>query len=648
MPALETVLRIRAEDDTAAAFASVAAKIDALQGQVNRVDKVSASVMAARVEAGGSGSFAAPGAALAEHAAAVDKTAAATQNLDNSATSMLGSALEFAAAAVGFKSLHDAFAQATDQAHENVRMKAAGMDESEVSEANAAAAEISRKYPSISESAAINMLRNMRSIVGSFSEASELAQDFARLRVVAKGADVKASEEQLNEEFDQLLKGIEIKGATQTESDFKTYMQGIAKGLNAFGDTLKPFEYYSAMKYGRQATPTLSDEFILSISPSLTQELRGSGFGKAVSAFNRAIVGNHLEHTSWKALADWGLVNPEDMDRTKTGEIKGIQPGKHIKDWEKAQADPYAWVRDDLVPALAAKGITDKAGITAAIGQIFDNQSASQLVDILATQQARIEKDRALLKGAMGGESAEMFGKEDPKIAGTGLWNTITNRLAEAVPADFFAHLMSAVSTNLNRDDRHFDLLSLISDFRGVLGPFDDPDRVRHEMQARQKGARDALAQRFPTEFGPGVDERDIQRLTKHRIEESKRYEDAERADPEAHRGAAMMGLSERNDIADAVSRAKFETMVAAARSEIAANLPGGSGAGGPVDVTGKVTLDPASKADVLVTVKADEGSLIQFITETVAHASGSLSASVGRMDSDAAPRRAAGFGGPR
>jgi len=624
LPALETVLRIRAEDDTAAAFASVAAKIDALQGQVNRVDKVSASVMAARVEAGGSGSFAAPGAALAEHAAAVDKTAAATQNLDNSATSMLGSALEFAAAAVGFKSLHDAFAQATDQAHENVRMKAAGMDESEVSEANAAAAEISRKYPSISESAAINMLRNMRSIVGSFSEASELAQDFARLRVVAKGADVKASEEQLNEEFDQLLKGIEIKGATQTESDFKTYMQGIAKGLNAFGDTLKPFEYYSAMKYGRQATPTLSDEFILSISPSLTQELRGSGFGKAVSAFNRAIVGNHLEHTSWKALADWGLVNPEDMDRTKTGEIKGIQPGKHIKDWEKAQADPYAWVRDDLVPALAAKGITDKAGITAAIGQIFDNQSASQLVDILATQQARIEKDRALLKGAMGGESAEMFGKEDPKIAGTGLWNTITNRLAEAVPADFFAHLMSAVSTNLNRDDRHFDLLSLISDFR------------------------DALAQRFPTEFGPGVDERDIQRLTKHRIEESKRYEDAERADPEAHRGAAMMGLSERNDIADAVSRAKFETMVAAARSEIAANLPGGSGAGGPVDVTGKVTLDPASKADVLVTVKADEGSLIQFITETVAHASGSLSASVGRMDSDAAPRRAAGFGGPR
>ena len=69
---------------------------------------------------------------------------------------------------------------------------------------------------------------------------------------------------------------MEIKGVTQDLPKFTRYMDGMAKAINTFGDTLRPTEYYEMFKYGRQATTNLSEKYMNTVAPTLAQELGGS------------------------------------------------------------------------------------------------------------------------------------------------------------------------------------------------------------------------------------------------------------------------------------------------------------------------------------------------------------------------------------
>jgi hypothetical protein len=456
MPVLESKLIIGASDETAAAFASVMARIEALQVKVAEVQTKTAAVSGASVAAEKS-----PLARRGDFSTAVE----------HSTGSLFKMVAAAEAAEIAFKALAGGVNQSLDQQHEKVRAQASGMTPEEVASDEKLSHELAAKYPAIPEAEHMNVLRNIRSIVGSYSGAAELADEVAQLRVVAMGANVKSSPEELSEEFDQLVKGIEIKGATQDPKEFHQYMEGIAKGLNAFGDTLKPVEYYQMFKYGRQATPMLSDQFMLETAPELAQELKGSSYGRAVSAFNRAIVAGHDPHDTFRALNEWGLLKEENLDRTKTGEIKGLKPGAHIEGWETAQTNPNTWVREYLLPALSAHGITDKQDVSAAIGRVFENQMAAQMVSILATQQQRIDKSRNILRGAQGLESAPDFARQDPHIASEALRNSISNTIASAVPAGLIANIESGLATGLMRRGGH-TLPDMIRDIGGYAPSF--------------------------------------------------------------------------------------------------------------------------------------------------------------------------------
>jgi hypothetical protein len=90
-----------------------------------------------------------------------------------------------------------------------------------------------------------------------------------------------------------------------------------------------------------------------------------------------------------------------------------------------AQSDPNEWVKQYLWPALLKHGVTDKAVILQRISSLFQNQTVGQLVGILATQQSRIEKDLALLRGAKDLSAADLYQSKDPGVAWQGLKNSI-------------------------------------------------------------------------------------------------------------------------------------------------------------------------------------------------------------------------------
>ena len=405
MGVLESKLVITAVDQTAAAFASAEAHVHSLEramsGSAGRVGAVSAA--AARVGATES---------------AIRSSGAAMGMIASAASSAASLALTIG----GAEAVRHAVRAVAARQHELVRMAVAGMNQSEINDATTEAANLATKTPNIGTTETLHMLRNARSIVGSYREAAEIMEPMMKLRTLAQlarpGQDV-------SEDFDMLIKGLEIKGVTQDPKRFYEYMQGIAKGINVFGDTLKPYQYYEMFKYGRAATAGLSEKFILSTAPTLAQELGGSSYGNAVSAFNKAIVGGQMDHKPLKELVRLGLVDRADVDWNKNGDAKGLLPGRSVKGWQTAQSDPNAWVKDYLLPAFDRMGLKDSAQALKEVSSLFSNKIAAQMVSLLATQQARIDKDAALIQGAPGLEAADRALRADPSLAFEALTSSI-------------------------------------------------------------------------------------------------------------------------------------------------------------------------------------------------------------------------------
>ena len=429
MPVLESRLVISAEDKTQAAFDAIEARIKRLSQTVASADKAVGRTGPA-VAAGRNAALAARGAGG------------------------LGSSIAAAAAGAGGTYLAARAGEAAVRAiasrqHEQTRMQVAGETPEEVAEAETQVARLATQFPNVSQTDLLHMLRNARSIVGSYKEAADIAEPLVKLRTLAQLA---RPGEDVSEDFDKLIKGLEIKGVTQHPEEFQEYMEGIAKGINVFGDTLRPYEYYEMFKYGRQASPGLSEKFILGTGPTLAQELGGQGFGAAVAQFNRLLVSGVGKKGSFEELARLGLIDKSDVANIPgTGEGQGLKAGRKVTGWQLAQSDPNEWVKEYLLPAFDKAGIKDKDEQLREIGVLFQSQRAGQLVDLLATQQPRIAKDTALLAHAQGLSAADLAIHQDPGLAWQGLKSSIDSLVGTTGESVRAADLLTQAAQALSR-----------------------------------------------------------------------------------------------------------------------------------------------------------------------------------------------------
>jgi hypothetical protein len=431
---LEALAVIKGKDDTGGAFDAVASKIGRIARAANALNRDVQKQM----------NLASSAAANAERH--IDRTSRAHASIASGAKMAAGAALSYVGARALGSIAHETIRASEDRSHETARMDASGMSEQEIEDAKRLAGDISKKFPSISQTEMMHTARNVRSMVGTFEEATHVLEPLARLRVVALGAHPEKAEE-LNEDFDKLAKGMEIKGVTQDRGKFEHYIDNMAKAVNVFGDTLRPTDYYEMFKYGRAATNALSDDFMLKTAPTLAQELGGSSAGKALSSFYSQMVGGKMSNKSVEALEEYGLINPDKVIKTKTGNIKGVKPGGVAGEeyLRPGQTDPYLWINKVLVPALAKKGVTDPAKIQEVIAAVASQQTSAQMMSIFATQQSRIEKDQHLVGGAKGGAAAEEFQKNDPKVIRKSIGAQADNLLANTTEP-----IMPAANQGLN------------------------------------------------------------------------------------------------------------------------------------------------------------------------------------------------------
>lgn len=459
MPILEAVAVIRAKDETAAAFAAVEARIKELSKTVSSIGMASGST----------------GRAVHDTSAITREVGAATAATDNLAASMgrvhehvtrahkavgglreslsqmkdtFGPVIGVGAAIAGYEGAKYIVEGNFARQHERVRMAAAGMKPGEIGDAEIAAAQLGAKYGPVSNTDIMHLLRNTRSIVGSYGAAKDIVDPLLALRVVATGAHPG---EEMEQDFDKLVKGLEIKGVTQNPAKFRAYIDAMGRSINAFGDTLRPTDFYEMFKYGRQATQNLSLDYMASVAPKLMQEMGGASAGVAQQAFYTAIVGGHMAKTALARLEEFDLVDKSKVVSPKGGHLANAAGA--IQDWQLASINPYEWVNQVLLPAMAKKGIVDPAKIQEVISSMFSKSTAAQLVSILATQQEIIEKDTAIQRGTMSTDAAaHAFMTDDPTIASKSVANALENLSLEVFGGSKnVAHGLAGLADSINR-----------------------------------------------------------------------------------------------------------------------------------------------------------------------------------------------------
>ncbi|WP_316234965.1 MULTISPECIES: hypothetical protein [unclassified Bradyrhizobium] len=583
---LEALAVIKGKDATGNTFDQVASKIGRIARAANALNRDVQKQM----------NIASSAAANAEKQMA--RTQKAQGMIGSGAKMAIGAAAAYAGERAAHALAHKTVEVSAERSHEKTRMEASGMSEQEIEEAGKLAGDISKKFPSLSQTEMMHTARNVRSMVGTFEEATHVLEPLARLRVVALGAHPEKAEE-LTEDFDKLAKGMEIKGVTQDRAKFEHYIDNMAKAINVFGDTLRPTDYYEMFKYGRGATTALSDEFMLKTAPTLAQELGGSSAGKALASFDTQFVGGKMSNKALEQAEKYGLIT--DMSKvikTSTGNVKGVLPGAFIgQEYLKpGQEDPYAWVNKALLPQLAKKGVTDPAQIQEIIGALSSQQTTAQMLKIFATQQKRIEKDWELVHGAKGGEAAETFQKSDPKVIaksiGSQLENTLANTTEPAMPAvnQGMNWLASGLSwTAQHAKERPGDIATGGGWLAGMVGALSVDSAMSFGSHIMGKGGSSWMTSKLAASLAPVLaltqladsilDDHDIERLKRYeagpraRLDRLKELDESEKAasiygddDPEFRRQLLARNAPERKRLEGELERFGYNPAVTQGR----------------------------------------------------------------------------------
>lgn len=320
------------------------------------------------------------------------------------------------------------------------QMAAGGWSQAEIARATAKAWELTSKYQSISVDKILEMQKEMAPVMGDRGLAMEKAEAMTKMQVAMQGILGHDKAAQFTKQIRDAIRAGELAGEAVNPERFKAYLDSMVKVLNAFGGTVTPTDFFMATKYGRASALNWSDEFRERILPTIIQELGASSTGTAFMSMYQAIIGGvihkrYLENFYRLGLIDKDKINPADI--TPEGHVKKMSPGA-ITNSQTFMSNPYEWVHGTLIPAMLKAGdirqehldairsgnIKEGIGIearklvTQQIALLFGNRTAQGMVDLLALQPGKIERDARLIQGAMGPDaSVKLFQNKDYLLA---------------------------------------------------------------------------------------------------------------------------------------------------------------------------------------------------------------------------------------
>jgi hypothetical protein len=202
--------------------------------------------------------------------------------------------------------------------------------------------------------------------------------------------------------FMDMLRVIEMRNGLSSEQTFMDQADKVQRVITATGGRIGPEEWLNFIKTGGIAAKGLSDSAMYYQLEALVSEMGGNRVGTAtMSAYQNLYQGRTTKRAA-QNIEELGLIgDPSKVKHDKAGQMSYLNPGA-LKGGDIFRTNQFEWMEKVLLPAMAAKGITDEQEIIDKIGSIFSNRTASNLFATMYQQRDQIHKNARLNAGADG------------------------------------------------------------------------------------------------------------------------------------------------------------------------------------------------------------------------------------------------------
>jgi len=259
------------------------------------------------------------------------------------------------------------------------------------------------------------LMRDALSVFGDAHHAEMVLPTLAKMKFANKAVFGQAQGADNERMFMDLLKVIELRGGLASETEFRNQADMVQRVITATGGRVQADEWLNVIKRGGLAAKGMESEaFFYTLEP-LVQEMGGNTVGTAMmSAYQNLYQGKTTKRTLGN-LDRLGLIaDRSKVKEDKAGQVSFMDPGA-LKGADIFRKDQFAWLEQVLLPTLKEKGITEKDQVLDAIGSIFSNRTASNLMSQMYLQRDQIHKNMRLNKGAAGIDQLDTAAKGLPQ-----------------------------------------------------------------------------------------------------------------------------------------------------------------------------------------------------------------------------------------
>lgn len=338
-----------------------------------------------------------------------------------------------------------------ERTSEQFRLTLAGIRGAELEHAKELAAQLQRMTPILDQTKLLERYKEVRSILPSPEEAAHVMPMVARTEAAVLQSDPTG---QAAYGLPWMLKAAEIAGFGQDIEKLSRYLDGAVRAVQIMGKTVSFEQLADVVKYSGAAAPLLSEQFLNKTAAGLAQELGGSTAGLGIRSFFKLLTSNLKGPTSHPALEEFrnlGLITDKDIEFSGKGKALGLLPGHFIQGHDVAAHDPAQWVWNTLLPALKAKGFSDKEAQIIEAQRLFPNSNAARLAEVLINQEQTFRRHLALFDQAAGVDGALKTAAGDPISAAKSL-STAVGDFAATLTApnmDKAAGIMSGIASGV-------------------------------------------------------------------------------------------------------------------------------------------------------------------------------------------------------
>lgn len=291
------------------------------------------------------------------------------------------------------------------------------------------------KYPSVGITDIAELGRSARSMMGNNESGLAILPDLVKGMVTlqsTKGTDV-ATDQMRN-----LLRGIDNAGKNSGGelgvNNTRDIIAGLIRAAQIEGEDLDVGKMFAFARRGKISVPGLSTDFLATTAPAFMQDMTAEGFGTALSSAYQAFVIGSSAVASKPNLAAQRALGIRNDDGLVNDKLFGT--------------DPYAWVKQNLMPALVKSGVdlSDETAVAKSIAALTRNTNASGLLTRMVTQSPQVDRLRGQYAGSMGPDAADQALTSDPFVSYKGFIESLNN-LAAAVGEDVMPTIVSGLNS---------------------------------------------------------------------------------------------------------------------------------------------------------------------------------------------------------